>query len=211
MAAVIVGARLGERQHREDNMRVFDLSLDATDHAMLDQALAGTTRIPGDCGDEYRVPPYLTASGDLSHHLSSLPHAFAARDLGRGRQAVDTGTEWERLAGYSRAVRIGQRVLVSGTTATDPHGRMVCPGDAYGQTVYVLDKIAGALEALGAGLSDVVRTRVYVRDASRWEPVARAHGRVFALTRPANTLVQAGLVGDYEVEIEAEAWTAAPE
>jgi aryl-alcohol dehydrogenase-like predicted oxidoreductase/enamine deaminase RidA (YjgF/YER057c/UK114 family) len=206
VAAVIVGARLGERQHRADNAHVFGFSLDAADHALLDQALAGTTRIPGDCGDEYRVPPYLTASGDLSHHLSSLPHAFVARDLGRGRTVVDTGTEWERLAGYSRALRIGQRVLVSGTTATDPHGRVVCPGDPHGQTVYVLDKIAASLTALGAGLADVVRTRVYLRDVSQWEPVARVHGKAFAEARPANTLVQAGLVGEYEVEIDAEAW-----
>jgi enamine deaminase RidA (YjgF/YER057c/UK114 family) len=82
----------------------------------------------------------------------------------------------------------------------------VAPGDAGAQTTYILDKIAAALSALGGSMADVVRTRIFVRDASRWEPVARAHGRVFADILPANTLVGiAGLVGDYEVEIEAEA------
>jgi aryl-alcohol dehydrogenase-like predicted oxidoreductase/enamine deaminase RidA (YjgF/YER057c/UK114 family) len=205
VAAVIVGARLGERQHRADNFRALAVTLGVPDHAALDEALAHTTEIPGDCGDEYRKPPYLTASGDLSHHLSALPQAFSARDAGRGRRMVDTGSVWESLAGYSRAVRVGDRVLVSGTTATDPAGRAICPGDPHGQAVYVLDKIAAALRALGADLADVVRTRVFVRDIAQWEPVARVHGRVFGTIRPVNTLVQAALVGDYLVEIEAEA------
>ena len=82
---------------------------------------------------------------------------------------------------------------------------MVCPGDPHGQTVYVLDKIAASLASLGGSLEDVVRTRIYVRDVSQWEPVARAHGRRFGEIRPANTLIEARLIGDYEVEIEAEA------
>jgi enamine deaminase RidA (YjgF/YER057c/UK114 family) len=82
----------------------------------------------------------------------------------------------------------------------------VCPGDPAGQTVFILDKIAASLAALGASLEDVVRTRVYLRDADQWEPVARIHGRYFADIRPANTLLEISrLVGDYEVEIEAEA------
>jgi enamine deaminase RidA (YjgF/YER057c/UK114 family) len=97
-------------------------------------------------------------------------------------------------------------VLVSGTTATHGSGRVVCPGDAEGQTVYILDKIAASLQAVGAGLDDVVRTRVYLRDVAAWEGPTRVHGRVFADVRPANTLLAvAGLVGDYEVEIEVEA------
>ena len=96
-------------------------------------------------------------------------------------------------------------MLVSGTTATDPRGRVVCPGDPGGQAVYVLDKIAASLRPLGCMLDDVVRTQIYLRDAALWERVSRVHGRVFARARPANTLVQAVLVGDYDVEIEAEA------
>ncbi len=83
---------------------------------------------------------------------------------------------------------------------------MVCPGDPAGQTVYILDKIAAGLRALGARLEDVVRTRIYLKDADQWEAVSRVHGRYFAGIRPANTLIEISrLVGDYEVEIEAEA------
>ena len=207
VAAVIVGARLGEREHRSDNLRLFGFALDEEDRARIDAALARIRRIPGDCGDEYRRPPFLTASGDLSHHLASLPSVYAATPVpGRpGRLRVDTGSVWEPIAGYSRAVRVGDRILVSGTTATHGSGEVVCPGNPYGQTVYVLDKIAASLAALGGAMEDVVRTRIYVRDASQWEEVARAHGRRFDALRPANTLVEAGLVGGYEVEIEAEA------
>ena len=113
---------------------------------------------------------------------------------------------WEPVAGYSRAVRVGDRILVSGTTATHGSGEVVCPGDARAQTTYALDKVAASIAALGGRLEDVVRTRIYVRDAAQWEAVARAHGRFFGAIRPANTLVEARLVGEgYEVEVEAEA------
>lgn len=207
VAAVIVGARLGEREHRADNLALFSFALDSEDKARLDHALAQTKPIAGDCGDEYRRPPFLTASGDLSHHLEKIPLAFEVRPVpGRSRRWVDSGSKWEAIAGYSRAVRIGERIHVSGTTATHGTGLTICPGDVEGQTVYTLDKIAASIEALGGTLADVVRTRIYVRDASRWEPVAQVHARYFGEVRPANTLVQAGaLVGDCEVEIEAEA------
>jgi enamine deaminase RidA (YjgF/YER057c/UK114 family) len=122
---------------------------------------------------------------------------------------IDTGSVWESLAGYSRAVRIGSRILVSGTTATHGRDEVVCPGDPSGQTVYILDKIAASLSALGASLEDVVRTRIYVKDAAQWEAVSRVHGRYFSHVRPANALVEVSrLVDDYEVEIEAEAQIA---
>ena len=112
----------------------------------------------------------------------------------------------EGIAGFSRAVRVGDRILVSGTTATHGGGEAVCPGDPEGQTVYILDKIAASIAALGGSRDDVVRTRIYVRDIVRWEAVARVHGRFFGQARPANSLIEAsGLVGDYDVEIEAEA------
>ena len=208
VGAVIIGARLGEREHRADNLAVFGWALDDTDTARLAEAQSGLREIPGDCGDEYRTPPFLTASGDLSHHLASLPRVFhATAALARpARSAVDSGSRWEPIAGYARAVRAGGRILVSGTTATHGESTMVCPGDAEGQTVYVLDKIGAAIAALGGELDDVVRTRIYVRDAKCAEAVARVHGRYFAAVRPANTLVEiAGLIGGYEVEIEAEA------
>jgi enamine deaminase RidA (YjgF/YER057c/UK114 family) len=186
---------------------VFSLHLDDEDRRAIDAALAGSKRIAGDCGQEYRRPPFLTASGDLSHHLASIPAFYQALPVpGRPtRLRVDTGSVWERLCGYSRAVSAGERVLVSGTTATHGAGEIVCQGDPQGQTVYILDKIAASLRALGGSLEDVVRTRIYLRDVTQWEPVARVHGRYFGDIRPANTLVEARLVGDYDVEIEAEA------
>ena len=205
VAAVIVGARLGEREHRADNLRCFAFALDAEDHARLDAAFARTSRIPGDCGDEYRRPPFLTASGDLSHHLAAQVLPYAATRSG-GRLRVDTGSMWEPLCGYSRAVRAGTRILVSGTTATHGAGRVVCPGDPRGQAVYILDKISASIAALGGSPDDVVRTRVYLANADDWEAVGRAHGRHFATARPANTLLEVSrLVGDYLVEIDAEA------
>lgn len=204
VGAVIIGARLGERQHIDDTLRVFDFALTEEDRRELHEAMIALHPIPGDCGDEYRTPPYLTASGDLSHHLESFPAPYAVHaDLRRAR--CYSGTPWEPMAGFSRAIRAGHRVLVSGTTAT--HGDRAIGGqDAAAQTHFVIDKIEGSLRSLGARLQDVVRTRVYVRRAADWEAVARAHGERFAGIRPANTLVVAELIGDeYLVEMEAEA------
>ena len=208
VAAVIVGARLGEREHRDDNLRVFSFALDTDDHRILDEALASTTAIPGDCGDEYRWPPFLTASGDLSHHLASFPKVYTPEPVpGKPeRLRIDSGSIWEPLAGYSRAVRLGDRILVSGTTATHGAGEIIAPGSAASQTVYILDKIRASIESLGGTMEDVVRTRVYLRDKNDSEEVSRAHGRVFGAIRPANTLFEvSALIGGYAVEIDAEA------
>jgi enamine deaminase RidA (YjgF/YER057c/UK114 family) len=106
-------------------------------------------------------------------------------------------------------VRIGNRILVSGTTATHGTGEIICPGDAEGQTVYILDKIAASIASLGGTLADMVRTRVYLCNADDWEPVSRVHGRYFGAVRPANTLLEISrLVGEYAVEIEAEAFVS---
>ncbi|MCR4265651.1 aldo/keto reductase [Nitratireductor sp. ZSWI3] len=208
VAAAIIGARLGESEHRADNLKIFDFAFDAEDHERLEAAFAATRPVPGDCGDEYRRPPYLTASGDLSHHLQAIPSVFTAEPVpGRkNRMRVSSGSVWEELAGYSRAMRVGDSIRVSGTTATHGSDRCVAPGDPGAQATYILDKIAAAIRALGGSMDDVVRTRIYLRDAAHWEPVSRVHGRVFAQIRPANTLIEAGnLVGEYLVEIEAEA------
>ncbi|MCW5635272.1 MAG: aldo/keto reductase [Rubrivivax sp.] len=209
VAAVIVGARLTEREHRADNLRLFDFALDDEDRATLAAAFAHTRRIPGDCGDEYRRPPFLTASGDLSHHLDALPKVYEKERVpGHAeRWRVSSGSRWEPLAGYARAVRTGRRILVSGTTATHGAGRLVGRGDAGAQATWILDKITAALSSLGGRIEDVVRTRVYLANVDDWESVSREHGRVFGDVRPANTLLEVGaLVGDgYLVEIEAEA------
>jgi len=121
------------------------------------------------------------------------------------RTSVSSGTQWEEMAGYSRAVRVDDRILVSGTTATGPDG-LVGGEDPAAQAHYAIDKIATAIEQLGGRLEDVVRTRVYISSVAHWEPVALVHGERFGHIRPANSLVEARLVGpEYLVEIEAEA------
>lgn len=209
VAAVIVGARLGESEHRADNLKLFEFALDEQDYEELGHAFRATMRLPGDCGDEYRKPPFLTASGDLSHHLDSLPALWERKAVpGRAnRWTVDSGSQWEPVAGYSRAVRVGERILVSGTTATHGTGQLVGRGDAAAQATYILDKIAASIKSLGGQMQDVVRTRIYLKNASDCELVSRAHGKYFGDVRPANTLVEvAALIGDgYLVEIEAEA------
>ena len=205
VAGVIIGARLGERAHLDDNARLATLHLDEADRTALRDVLATLTPIPGDCGDEYRKPPYLTASGDLSHHVESFPAPYAVTTVSDTRSYCLSGTVWEPLAGYSRATRHGNRILVSGTTAT--HGsRQIGGSDAAAQTHFVLDKIEGALISLGGALEQVVRTRVFVDDIMQWEPIARALGQRFGHILPANTMVQAKLIGEgYLVEIEADA------
>lgn len=125
----------------------------------------------------------------------------------RERRRVSSGTVWEEQVGYSRAIRAGNLVFVSGTTATDDEGNLVGGADPEAQAAYIIEKIGRALAALGASLEDVVRTRVYVAHAGDWEAVGRAHARFFGETRPANTLVEvSALIGDgYLVEIEADA------
>lgn len=126
--------------------------------------------------------------------------------MSRSRRSVSTGTVWEEMAGYSRAVRVGNQIHVSGTTATDEAGNVVGADDAAAQAHFILDKIERAIRQLGGSLEDVLRTRIYVADIADWEAVARVHGARFGHIRPANTLVQAQLVGpQYRVEIEATA------
>jgi aryl-alcohol dehydrogenase-like predicted oxidoreductase/enamine deaminase RidA (YjgF/YER057c/UK114 family) len=205
VGGVIIGARLGRSEHIADNLRLFDFELDDDARSDLAEAMSRLGPIPGGCGDEYRKPPFLTAAGDLSDHFDEFPAPYETRDGPRERVRVLSGTPWEEIAGFSRGVRDGNRVLISGTTATH-RDRLIGGSDPAAQTHFVIDKIEGALRSLGASLEDVVRTRVYVHDAGRWEPISRAHGQRFGHVRPANTLVHAGLIGDgYLVEMEAEA------
>ena len=210
VAATIIGARLGETEHRDDTAKLFSFALDADDRAILDLAFATTKPIPGDCGDEYRRPPYLTATGDLSHHLKGIASVYTAEPVPgfADRSRVSSGSIWESLAGYSRAVRVKDTIRVSGTSPR--------PTVRAGSS-------RRAIRARRRPTSSTRSARRSPPSAAAWR-MSFAPGSISATSptgsrcraptacfwrhpRPGrNTLIQAGnLVGDYEVEIEAEA------
>ncbi|KAI0201974.1 NADP-dependent oxidoreductase domain-containing protein [Astrocystis sublimbata] len=214
VSAVIVGCRLSTDsvENATRNLEAFSFALSESNHTLIKEAQEALSDIPGDCGDEYRRRPYLTAAGDLSHHLKDGQTVKLTQAVVAGKKIeYSTRSPWEPIAGYCRAVRTDNYVYISGTTANSP-GSLKMPvlggRSARSQTVAILDIINRALKALGGTLSDVVRTRIIVRNEADCEAVSRAHGWVFQCEgiRPSNTLILANLVGaEYLVEIEAEA------
>ncbi|KAK2614156.1 hypothetical protein N8I77_001008 [Diaporthe amygdali] len=211
--AVIVGTRLSadSEQYIDQSLLAFSFELDDEDRSIIEKAQEALVDLPGDCGDEYRRPPYLTAAGDLSHHVKDADRSRSVREAVEAGQRIEylSGSKWEPICGYSRAVRVGSSIHVSGTTANPPVSSLSCVGgrSAASQAVWALDIIEGALKALGSSMNDIVRTRVILSSRKDAEAVSEAHGARMkcAGILPANTLIEATLYED-EFLVEIEAW-----
>ena len=197
VAGVIVGARPGERTHLADNRRLFGFSLDQQSRAELAEAQATLDPIPGDCGDEYRRPPYLTASGDLHHHVSHFPAPYAVQDTERG---AELGPE----AGFPEAVRTGDEIRISGVNPMH-RGRVIGGDDVHAQTHFALDRAEGALQSLDAAMADTVRVEARTREKAWPDVLAVLRERLPSTANVARAPGQPSHPYHIEIDVEAQA------
>lgn len=196
VGGIIIGARLGQAEHIQNNLRLFQFSLGESSRSKIRDVLARLKPIPGDCGDEYRKPPFLTASGDLSHHVESFRLPYEPEITANGQLVV--------LSGDSHAIRRNDHIHISATDATYGN-RIIGDQDVVAQFHFVVDKIEGALNSLGGRLNDVVCTDVRIREATDTGVVARAYMERFCGIQHANTITQAKIKKEgCLVEIQAD-------
>jgi aryl-alcohol dehydrogenase-like predicted oxidoreductase/enamine deaminase RidA (YjgF/YER057c/UK114 family) len=205
VGGIIIGARPGQSEHIEDNLRLFQFSLDEKSRSEIRSALEKLSPIPGDCGDEYRKPPFLTASGDLSHHLESMPLPYEVHPGKESGSQVLGGKQWEKTGGTNKAERHGSRIRITGVTPS--YGSRVIGGDdPIAQFHFAVDKIEGALQSLGSSMGDVVRFRLSLGDSKHRDAVTRACEKRFHTIPSTETVIEINLTGDaFLVEMEAEA------
>lgn len=197
VGGIIIGARLGQTDHIPNNLRIFQFGLDELSRSKIGDVLARLKPMPGDCGDEYRRPPFLTASGDLSHHVDSFPTPYEAHESEEDRSVL--------LDGGSRAIRRDNHITLTATGATY-RGRVIGGRDVVAQFHFVVDKIEGALNSLGGRLQDIVCTSVTIRSAADAGAVAGAYRERFQGIRPVNTLTKAPIEREgclVEIQVEA--------
>jgi aryl-alcohol dehydrogenase-like predicted oxidoreductase/enamine deaminase RidA (YjgF/YER057c/UK114 family) len=208
VGGIIIGARLGQSEHIQANLRLFQFSLDEKSRSEITDAITKLLPIPGDCGDEYRIPPFLTAAGDLSHHIESLPPPYKFQTSRNGQSIVLCGNPWDDKTGGHRAIRRGDRIEVTGITPTHSD-RLIGGEDVTAQLDFVIDIIEGAIQSLGGQLEDVVRIRVNIRNPSDYEVVTHTLSKRFSNILPENTSIQAALAefsqDSHLVKMDAEA------
>jgi len=208
VGGIIIGARLSQSEHIRDNLRIFQFSLDEKSRSEISAVIEKLHPIPGDCGDEYRKPPFLTASGDLSHHIETLPDPYASRTSEDGQSIILCGAPWDDTDSKSRAMRHGKRIEVTGITPTHG-GRLIGGADVTAQLCFVIDVLDGALRSLGGSLKDVIRTHVLIRNPEDSYTVALILKERFPDILPEKSSIQIASTelsdNDLMIKMDAEA------
>jgi aryl-alcohol dehydrogenase-like predicted oxidoreductase len=207
VGGIIIGTRLGQSEHIQDNLRLFRFSIDEKSRSDIRESSTKLLPIPGDCGDEYRKPPFLTASGDLSHHIESFPPPFETRNSPDNKTVFIKGSLWEDSNGKSLAVRQNDNIRISGITAGYGH-RTIGGRDVLAKFHFVIDKIEGALYSLGCKIEDVKNVHITFKNEADSDALVLAHKKRFFGINPQITMTQSSLLEKgclVEVNIEATA------